>query len=119
MLQCFNYHVQYLSLVGPSGAGHSPNVAILVCLVQQLPPVSSSSRCPVILCPGFVSMCSWVFLSCDVHLASNRETVWCTFHLFTMQGPAMSILFSSTELIWVLVQTFSINVHHYLTVLAT
>jgi len=40
--------------------GHRPNVAILICLMQQLPLVASSSCCPVFLCPGFVSMCSSV-----------------------------------------------------------
>ena len=49
-----------LNLFAPSGAGHRPNVAILVCLVQQLPPVSSSFHYPVFLCPDFISMCSGV-----------------------------------------------------------
>ena len=69
-----------LNLFAPSGAGHRPNVAILVCLVQQLPPVSSSFHYPVFLCPDFISMCSWVFF-CNVRLASSTET-FVLFDLF-------------------------------------
>ena len=88
------------SLRSQWSTGHRPNVAILICLVQQLPPVSSSSHCPVFLCPSFVSMCFWVFLSCDVHLASGRKNVLVyMFHLFVVCGQTISIFFCLTELI--------------------
>ena len=104
----------YLNLFTPSGAGHRPNVVILVCLVQQLPPVSSSSRCPVFHCPGFVSRCSWVSLSCDVRLASGTEIVLVyMFYPFATYGLTISIFFSLAVLMWVLVQSFS-KVHRYL-----
>jgi len=51
-------------------------------------------------------MCSWVFLSCDVHPASSTETVSVyMFNLFATYDPNISILFSSTELLRVLVQS--------------
>ena len=56
-------------------------------------------------------MRSWVFLSCDVHLAFITETFGIhvyMFPFFVVYGPTISIFFSSTELIQVLdLHTFS------------
>ena len=88
--------------------GHRPNVTILVCLVQQLPPIASSSRCPVLVYPGFISMCSWCptgfkYRDCfGIHVLSIRS-VWPNHFYFLLFSwvdmGSCSVLFQSSSLL--------------------